>query len=128
MELTHTRIHQAFVAPLAKSVLDETNENFHGVYMGIATPNPETKTYFESADLTIHVGRFPSDTNTGGFTAKLAPKVIGLHPHYVFVGDTRWESVSFVPIMQKLVGRLASRERNHDQTMWCKSVSTLHEK
>lgn len=119
------RIYQTFVTPLAKSVVDETSELFRGVYMGIGTPSAEAKRKFEEADLTVHIGRFPSDSNCGGFTQKLAPKVIGLHPHYAFVGAARWDTVSFIPILQKLVHQLASRPKKHSQAAWCPPVSLL---
>lgn len=114
---------QVFVTPLAKSSIDETSDSFHGLYMGMVTPSANAKYDVETSDLTIHVGRFPSDTNTGAFSQKLAPTVIGLHPDYVFVGQTRWEGVSFVPVLQKLVRRLRARQLQPAQTQWCKSVS-----
>lgn len=113
------------MTPLAKSMVDETHDSFQGVYQGIITPSKQTKTDFESADLTIHVGRFPSDTNCGGFTQKFGGTVIGLHPRYVSVGNEKFDGVSFVPVMQKLSLLLASRPVNAAQTSWTKSVSTI---
>lgn len=121
-EFTRLTGFPTFVTPLAKSVVDETSELFRGVYMGIGTPSAEAKRKFEEADLTVHIGRFPSDSNCGGFTQKLAPKVIGLHPHYAFVGAARWDTVSFIPILQKLVHQLASRPKKHSQAAWCPPI------
>ena len=104
-------------------MVDETRDNFQGVYQGIITPSKQVKADFESADLTIHVGRFPSDSNCGGFTQKFGGDVIGLHPHYVSVGKEKFDGVSFVGVVQKLSLKLASRSLNIAQTSWCKSVS-----
>lgn len=106
-------------------MVDETHDNFQGVYQGIITPSKKTKTDFESADLTIHVGRFPSDTNCGGFTHKFGGNVIGLHPRYVSVGNEKFDGLSFVPVMQKLSLLLASRPVNAAQSSWTKSVSAI---
>ncbi|RVX74083.1 hypothetical protein B0A52_01915 [Exophiala mesophila] len=121
-EILDTTKLPVFVTPLAKSMVDETRDNFQGVYQGIITPSKQVKADFESADLTIHVGRFPSDSNCGGFTQKFGGDVIGLHPHYVSVGKEKFDGVSFVGVVQKLSLKLASRSLNIAQTSWCKST------
>lgn len=101
-----------FTTPLAKSVIDETSENFGGLYMGSPTPSVETRDAIQSSDLVIIVGRFPSDSNTGGFAYTFSPEatVIALHPKYVSIGDKRWDDMSFVPIVQKLLDRVKSEK------------------
>lgn len=97
-----------FVTPLGKSIVDETSENFGGLYVGAITPDTNVKDALESSDLVIYFGRFPTDSNTAGWSQKLATSgtLIVLHPKYVSIGDKTWEAVSFVPIVNKLLERL----------------------
>ncbi|KAI5306121.1 hypothetical protein KEM56_002153 [Ascosphaera pollenicola] len=107
-----------FVTPLGKSLIDETDENFGGLYLGPITPDPETAEAIESSDVVVYVGRYPSDCNTGGFRQNLAEDgtLIILHSKYVTIGNKRYEDISFVPIVQKLLVQLhesgASLKRN----------------
>jgi pyruvate decarboxylase len=112
------------VTPLGKSVVDETSHNFMGLYLGAFTPSRKAKEKIESADLVIHVGRFPSDTNTGGWTQQLDNStVIALHPQYVSLGKMRWDSVSFVPIVKNLLQEFRSRKPISRQGAWWEPVS-----
>ena len=76
---------------MGKSVIDETNPNFGGVYMGAGSID-SVKAYVEASDLVLRVGAINSDFNTGGFSMKLQPSnVIELHPNFVSIGYARYD-------------------------------------
>ena len=52
--------------PLAKSVVNETNEGFGGLYNGQLTPNLSIRGHVEASDVILHIRSFPCDSNTGG--------------------------------------------------------------
>jgi pyruvate decarboxylase len=107
---------------LAKSLVDETSDNFIGLYIGSVTPSATVKSLIESSDLVLHVGKFPSDTNTGGFTQKLAETCsIVLHPEHVKIKNVMLKNVSFVPIVQKLA-RQFSQTPGLSNAGWWKTV------
>ncbi|KAF2430065.1 pyruvate decarboxylase [Tothia fuscella] len=109
-----------YVTPLGKSILDENDENFGGLYMGAVTTKKDVKEAIESADLVVHVGRCPSDTNCGGFTHKLAEKgtLVGLHPKYVFIGDKRCDEVSLVPVILELAEQVRAQKPTIQSPGW----------
>ena len=50
-----------------KGLVNEQLQNVHGVYVGVYG-GEQSKIYFESADMVIHLGPHVSDTNSQGFT------------------------------------------------------------
>jgi TPP-dependent 2-oxoacid decarboxylase len=95
------------VTPLAKSVIDEPNEQFGGLYNGKLSSNMAVQKRVESSDAVFHIGPFPSDSNTGGWSQNLqTANLICLSWNKVSVRDRVWHGLSFVPIMKKLVRRL----------------------
>lgn len=68
-----------FIAPLAKSLVDETASYFEGVYIGKNSKIPVYERV-KDADVVLRVGYFPTDTNTGGFSADIpAQQLIDLN-------------------------------------------------
>lgn len=59
-----------FVAPIGKGAINETYENFGGVYAG-SVSNPEVREAVESSDLILSIGAIKSDFNTTGFTYRI---------------------------------------------------------
>lgn len=96
--------------------------------MGAVTPSAQVKAAVESSDLVIHAGRFPTDTNTAGWSQKLQSAAV-LHPSYVSLGEERWDSVSFVPVVKKLLLRVRSAKPawKHQDGNWWKPVSASSE-
>jgi pyruvate decarboxylase len=125
--LLHNSDHdQAFVTPLGKSSVDESYQNFVGLYQGAITPSPAVRESIEGSDLVIHVGRFPTDSNTGGWSGKIqTANTIVLHPEYVSVRDENWRPLSFVPIIKKLARALKEKQAIQLPEKWWKSVSTV---
>ncbi|KAI1617392.1 pyruvate decarboxylase [Exophiala viscosa] len=98
---------QAFVTPLTKSVVDETSEHYGGLYNGKLSPSIGVQKRVESSDAVFHIGPFPSDSNTGGWSQKLqTANLICLSWNKVSVRDRVWHGLNFVPIVKKLVRRL----------------------
>jgi pyruvate decarboxylase len=83
-----------FCPPNGKSIIDETKPYFHGDYYGaISHPGVQHAVEKES-DLVLHLGPFLSDSNTGGFSAKIdAEKLIYVKPTSVVVKGEAFESV-----------------------------------
>lgn len=124
----HSSDHdQAFVTPLGKSGVDESYQNFAGLYQGTVTPCAEVRESIEGSDLVIHVGRFPSDSNTGGWSGKIQTgNTVMLHPEYVSVRNENWRPLSFVPILKKLVQALKGKQAIPPSQKWWKSVSKAY--
>jgi TPP-dependent 2-oxoacid decarboxylase len=100
--------HQAFVTPLSKSLVDETNPNFAGIYIGEVTPDTSAKEQLEASDVILYIGPLPSDSATGGFSYGLPAKAkITLHSDFVSIGEEKWEGLHFVPILKKLTAQLS---------------------
>ncbi|KAI5304784.1 hypothetical protein KEM55_009273, partial [Ascosphaera atra] len=112
--------YPAFVTPLGKSIIDETDPNFGGLYVGPVTPSSETKEAIETSDVVVYAGRFPTDSNTAGWRQKLAEEgtLVILHPNYVSIGDKRYEGISFVPVVKKLVEQVKSKSASLASKAW----------
>ena len=88
-----------------KSVLDETNPNYIGMYNG-RLMNEDVRAYVEGADLVIIVGSLQTDFNTGAFTSNLDPaRTITISVHDTTVGSKIYQNVD----MGELLAELASR-------------------
>jgi pyruvate decarboxylase len=98
---------QTFVTPLSKSIIDETNEQFIGLYNGELTPKAYVKQQVEDSDAIIHIGPLPSDSNTGGWTQKLPTEhTIYMGHNRIIIGGKKWKGIHFVPILKKLISRI----------------------
>lgn len=56
-----------FCTPMGKSAVNETNNQFGGIYIGSVT-QPHIKEAVEAADLVLSIGALKSDFNTGSFS------------------------------------------------------------
>lgn len=74
-----------FAANMGKSVVDETEEMYVGVWNGeIGTPG--VKEAANASDLVITLGYLPADTNSGGFSRRLdEARTIHINPFNVVV-------------------------------------------
>jgi len=110
-------VKQAFVTPLAKSVVDETSEAFRGLYNGQLSPDLAVKNQVESSDAIIHIGSFPSDSNTGGWSQNLPEhSLINLRHDRVSVATRSWQGIHFSPIVKTLLELLETGEIHFPQS------------
>jgi len=94
---------------LDKSVLDETNPSYLGLYMGKLI-NPEIREFVESCDCILTIGTILSDVNTGKFTAKLdKSRIINIMPSSVHIGYTDYINVKMLDVLEELSRRLNKR-------------------
>ncbi|MDD2614926.1 MAG: alpha-keto acid decarboxylase family protein [Methanosarcina sp.] len=94
---------------LDKTVLDETNSSYLGLYMGQLI-NPEIREFVESCDCILAIGAILSDINMGMFTAKLdKSRIINIMPSNVHIGSTDYINVKMLDVLEELARRLNKR-------------------
>jgi indolepyruvate decarboxylase len=94
---------------LDKSVLDETNPSYLGLYMGQLI-NPEIRDFVESCDCILAIGTILSDINLGMFTAKLdKSQIVNIMPSSVHIGHTDYINVKMLDVLEELARRLNKR-------------------
>ncbi|WP_292388296.1 alpha-keto acid decarboxylase family protein [Methanosarcina sp. UBA5] len=94
---------------LDKSVLDETNPSYMGLYIG-QLMNPEIREFVESCDCILAIGTILSDVNMGMFTAKLdKSRIINIMPSSVHIGYTDYINVKMLDVLEELARRLNKR-------------------
>jgi len=92
-----------------KSVLDETNPSYLGLYSGQLI-NPEIREFVESCDCILAIGAILSDYNTGMFTAKLDRSlIINIMPFEAQIGDAGYHQVRMVDVLEELKKKLQKR-------------------
>lgn len=95
-----------FVTPMGKSVVDEHNPRFGGVYVGALT-DPEVAETVESSDLVLSIGGLMSDFNTGSFSYHLSTKdIVEFHSDYMKIKRAVYSGVQMKFVLQKLPKRL----------------------
>lgn len=96
-----------FVSPMGKSTVDETLENFHGLYAGPQSIPAWCRGQVEQSDLVIHVGAMLCDINTAGFQHNIPQaSSIELHSNAVRVKDSEYTGVHMAGILEELTERL----------------------
>jgi indolepyruvate decarboxylase len=92
-----------------KSVLDETNPSYLGLYSGQLI-NPEIREFVESCDCLLTIGTIMSDYNTGMFTAKLdKSRIINIMPFDAHIGDADYTNLKMSDVLGELAKRLHKR-------------------
>ncbi|AKB80117.1 Pyruvate decarboxylase [Methanosarcina horonobensis HB-1 = JCM 15518] len=92
-----------------KSVLDETNPSYSGLYIG-QLANPEIREFVESCDCILAIGTILFDINTGLFTAKLdKSRIINIMPSEVRIGHADYTNLKMSDVLEELVKRLYKR-------------------
>jgi indolepyruvate decarboxylase len=92
-----------------KSVLDETNPSYLGLYNGQLV-YPEISEFVESCECILAIGTIPSDFNTGGFTARLdKSRMIDITLHDTHVGYADYSDVMMADVLEELARRLPKR-------------------
>jgi indolepyruvate decarboxylase len=94
---------------MGKSVLDEDQPGYVGVYNG-ALMNHPVRDFVESRDCVVLVGAPLTDLNTGAFTAKLDPaRTIAIGHHHVRVGGQTFAGVEMGELLALLARRAQRR-------------------
>ncbi|KAH7416981.1 thiamine diphosphate-binding protein [Cadophora sp. MPI-SDFR-AT-0126] len=97
-----------YVAPMGKGNVNETLENFSGMYFGTFT-DARTKEAVETAGLILYIGPIKSDVNTAWFTTKFQQeKLIEFHSSHVDIGFAKYEGIQMKGVLQKLGARIES--------------------
>ncbi|PVH88557.1 pyruvate decarboxylase [Cadophora sp. DSE1049] len=97
-----------YVAPMGKSNVNETLENFSGMYFGAFT-DAKTKEAVETADLILYIGPIKSDVNTAWFTTKFQQeKSIEFHSSHIEIGYAKYEGLQMKGVLQRLGARIES--------------------
>lgn len=94
---------------MAKSVLDEQQPGYAGMYNG-ALINEEVRRFVEDSDVVIDIGSPLTDFNSGAFTARLDPKrTIMIGHHCGTVGGRTFHNAEMGDLLAALARRLPRR-------------------
>lgn len=95
-----------FVAPMGKGAIDETLENYAGVYAGDGS-NPAVRDMVSESDLVISIGAIKSDFNTAGFTYRTSTlNTIEMHSNRIKVRFSEYPNVRMNGVLKKLTAKL----------------------
>ena len=96
---------------LAKSVLEDADPHYMGIYEG-ATGLESVRHYVESSDCILMLGAFMTDLNLGLFTAKLEPDVmIQASADTIAIRHHHYDDVLFTDFVRALVPAPITRRR-----------------
>jgi pyruvate decarboxylase len=93
-----------YTSNMGKGIIDENNECYIGLYNGDPS-GPGVQKTFEEHDVVLVLGSLPSDTNSGGFTRKIAKeKALDVGSHAVEIrGEKKFESTPIKAVIQELL-------------------------
>ncbi len=99
---------------MGKSVLDERQPNYMGMYAGTLM-NEAVRAFVENCDCILNIGSLMTDFNTGAFTARMpAGKIIDITHHHVKVNGKIYANIEIGDVLESLVQRLPKRpSQNH---------------
>lgn len=86
-----------FSTSMGKSIIDETEVYFCGIYNGKVSVLGVCEVLEQQSDLVFDLGPILSDSNTGGHTRKIEEaKLIAVHPHHVTVAGVVYRNIGIV--------------------------------
>ena len=95
-----------FVAPMGKGAVNETLQNYGGVYAGTGS-NEGVAERVEASDLVLTIGSIKSDFNTAGFTYRVSQlHTIDFHSTYMRVRYSEYPGVSMHGVLKKVTARM----------------------
>ncbi|KAI9794671.1 MAG: Pyruvate decarboxylase 1 [Candelina submexicana] len=95
-----------FVAPMGKGAVDETLQNYYGVYAGDGS-NPGVRERVESSDLVLTIGAIKSDFNTAGFTYRISQlSTIDFHSKHISVRFSEYPGVGMKGVLRKVIDQM----------------------
>lgn len=105
------------IMPHDKSVLNEIDDNYLGLFMG-ALSDAGIQDKINSADLILDLGGLLwSDLSTGMFTAQLdMNKVLSIKPHELSYKNQQVIDISFSDVVNKLINILPKQEHHGQAT------------
>uniref|UniRef100_A0A060T5R2 ARAD1C07018p n=1 Tax=Blastobotrys adeninivorans TaxID=409370 RepID=A0A060T5R2_BLAAD len=99
-----------FATPTGRSIVDETNPRFGGIYIGFLS-NPDVKAVVETADLVLSIGPMPSDFNTASFSYEFSTdNVVEFHFDHTTVCSMDYGGVKMAHLLPRLSEKLTSKE------------------
>ncbi|KAK5125323.1 hypothetical protein LTR85_000432 [Meristemomyces frigidus] len=98
-----------YASNMGKGIVDETHENYIGVYNGQPS-GTGVQSAFEASDLVLVVGNLPSDTNSGGFTRRIpTEKAVAINAEDVSVkGGKAFSNAPIKAMLQKLLEQVST--------------------
>ncbi|KAF2634889.1 pyruvate decarboxylase [Massarina eburnea CBS 473.64] len=96
-----------FSANMGKGVVDETDENYIGVWNGEISA-PGVKEEAKKNDLVITLGYLPADTNTAGFSRRISGESVHINPFDVEVKGKSYPNTSLKNLLSALIAALPS--------------------
>ncbi|ENU1228146.1 MULTISPECIES: alpha-keto acid decarboxylase family protein [Providencia] len=105
--IEHTQIPYTTLF-MDKSVLDETNTQYMGMYAGDFI-NPQVTSFVESCDCILNFGTIMSDFNTACYTSNIkAENIIHIMDNYVIIDDQCYNNIYMKDILLALKNNLIS--------------------
>lgn len=101
----------AVIAPNEKGSLDESIDQFVGLYNGIMSAPASIKGFVESADFVLDIGGIiMGELNTGFFTDQLDPaKTISIHGDYVQSNTKVWMNTALADVLDGVLAKATPR-------------------
>eukprot|EP01053_Blabericola_migrator_P007777 Blabericola_migrator_1__7776@NODE_397_length_8972_cov_196_462774_g316_i0_p2_GENE_NODE_397_length_8972_cov_196_462774_g316_i0NODE_397_length_8972_cov_196_462774_g316_i0_p2_ORF_typecomplete_len615_score102_39TPP_enzyme_N/PF02776_18/6_7e43TPP_enzyme_C/PF02775_21/2_8e03TPP_enzyme_C/PF02775_21/9_8e31TPP_enzyme_M/PF00205_22/4_4e18_NODE_397_length_8972_cov_196_462774_g316_i0741846 len=97
---------------LSKSIIDEDNDHFIGLYSGDRS-RPEVKKYVDESDCIILFGEKLTDFNTGGFTAVFDPRVrVYVGYNFVKVSNHSYHGIYIHDVLEAMLKMVKPFEPN----------------
>lgn len=98
---------------MGKSVIDETNENFIGTYMGNISAE-STQKIMKDSDCVICLGTSFSDLNTGGFSVMPDESFkVDIQSDYTIVDSIKYSDVWMSDVIKELTVRLSENSHSY---------------
>ena len=98
------------VVNAAKSVIDETFQNYIGIYGGKAS-DPQVCETIEASDGLLCIGYRPIEVTTGDFTAFLPTNTIHARGHSVDVGDDNYQAVTLKEVLRGVIDTVSQSKK-----------------
>ena len=112
-----------YVTPMGKGNINESLENFSGMYFGAFT-DESTKEAVENSDLVLYIGPIKSDVNTAWFTTKLQQEqTIEFYNGHVEIGYAKYEGIQMKAVLQKLSARIPSSPPHSPKFEWASTTN-----
>ncbi|HEM7134118.1 MULTISPECIES: alpha-keto acid decarboxylase family protein [Providencia] len=91
-----------------KSVLDETNTQYIGMYAGEFI-NPQVTSFVENCDCVLNIGTIMSDFNTACYTSNIEEgNIIHIMDNYVVISGQRYDEIYMKDVISSLKDKLTS--------------------
>jgi indolepyruvate decarboxylase len=100
----------------AKGAIDETSEQYLGVYNGKASAPDVCKT-IEASDCLLSIGYRPIEVTTGDFSAALPAGTIHMRGHSVDIGEDNYQAVTLKEVLHGVVDAVPQKSAQRARAM-----------